>query len=113
MKAIVVMDEAAGMAGMKLVERPEPDAARFASLSGASYGDVIVRVHCIGIHRGRADVALLPGPIASDGIGHRRSPATRWPEWSPPSAMAQPACRRDNGCSASRTGPATALSRSM
>ncbi|TFE26697.1 NADP-dependent oxidoreductase [Cohnella luojiensis] len=36
MKAIVVTDEAAGTAGMKLVERPEPDAARLASLSGAS-----------------------------------------------------------------------------
>ena len=36
MKAIVVTDQAAGTAGMKLVERPEPKAARLASLSGAS-----------------------------------------------------------------------------
>ena len=36
MKAIVVTDKAAGTAGMKLVERPEPQAARLASLSGAS-----------------------------------------------------------------------------
>jgi uncharacterized membrane protein YphA (DoxX/SURF4 family) len=36
MKAIVVTDQAAGTAGMKLVERPEPQAARLASLSGAS-----------------------------------------------------------------------------
>jgi len=36
MKAIVVTDQAAGTAGMKLVERPEPQAASLASLSGAS-----------------------------------------------------------------------------
>jgi NADPH:quinone reductase-like Zn-dependent oxidoreductase len=39
MKAIVVEDEAAGMAGMKLAERPEPAAAT---------NDVIVRVHASG-----------------------------------------------------------------
>jgi NADPH:quinone reductase-like Zn-dependent oxidoreductase len=48
MKAFVVTDEAAGTAGMKLVERPEPQAARLASLSGASYGDVVVEVHASG-----------------------------------------------------------------
>ncbi|GAA5141867.1 NADP-dependent oxidoreductase [Pseudonocardia adelaidensis] len=48
MKAIVVTDPAAGTAGMKLAERPDPDAARLASLSGASYGDVIVEVHASG-----------------------------------------------------------------
>jgi NADPH:quinone reductase-like Zn-dependent oxidoreductase len=48
MKAIVVMDEAAGTAGMTLVERPEPDAARLASLAGANYGDVVVEVHASG-----------------------------------------------------------------
>jgi NADPH:quinone reductase-like Zn-dependent oxidoreductase len=48
MKAIVVTDEAAGTAGMTLVERPDPDAARLASLSGANYGDVIVEVHASG-----------------------------------------------------------------
>jgi uncharacterized membrane protein YphA (DoxX/SURF4 family) len=36
MKAIVVTDQAAGTAGLKLVEPPEPQAARLASLSGAS-----------------------------------------------------------------------------
>ena len=36
MKAIVVTDQAAGTAGMKLVERPEPQAASRASLWGAS-----------------------------------------------------------------------------
>jgi NADPH:quinone reductase-like Zn-dependent oxidoreductase len=48
MKAIVATDQAAGTAGMKLVERPDPDAARLASLSGASYGDVLVEVHASG-----------------------------------------------------------------
>jgi NADPH:quinone reductase-like Zn-dependent oxidoreductase len=48
MKAIVVTDPAAGTAGMKLVERPEPDAARLASLEGANYGDVVVEVHASG-----------------------------------------------------------------
>jgi NADPH:quinone reductase-like Zn-dependent oxidoreductase len=48
MKAIVVTDQAAGTAGMTLMERPEPDAARLASLEGANYGDVIVEVHASG-----------------------------------------------------------------
>ncbi|MBB5790274.1 NADP-dependent oxidoreductase [Jiangella mangrovi] len=48
MKAIVVTDEAAGTAGMRLVERPEPDAERLAGLEGASYGDVVVEVHASG-----------------------------------------------------------------
>src|SRR5690349_6271111 len=39
MKAIVVTDQAAGAAGMKLVERPEPKAA---------ISDVVVRVHASG-----------------------------------------------------------------
>ena len=36
MKAIVVTDQSAGTAGMELVERPGPQAARLASPSGAS-----------------------------------------------------------------------------
>src|SRR5437764_15038094 len=39
MKAIVVTDQAAGVAGMKLVERPEPRAA---------INDVVVQVHASG-----------------------------------------------------------------
>src|SRR5262252_4312143 len=39
MKAIVVTDQAAGMAGMRLVERPEPQAA---------INDVVVQVHASG-----------------------------------------------------------------
>src|SRR5438552_4149062 len=48
MKAIVVTDQAAGRAGMKLVERPEPQGVALASLSGANYGDVVVQVHASG-----------------------------------------------------------------
>jgi NADPH:quinone reductase-like Zn-dependent oxidoreductase len=48
MKAIVVADRAAGTAGMNLVERPEPDAAKLAGLEGANYGDVVVAVHASG-----------------------------------------------------------------
>src|SRR5678816_3624663 len=40
MKAIVVTDQAAGTAGMKLVERPEPQAA---------INDVIVQIHASGV----------------------------------------------------------------
>ncbi|HEY6622663.1 MAG TPA: NADP-dependent oxidoreductase [Acidimicrobiales bacterium] len=48
MKAIVVTDKAAGTAGMNLVERPDPDTAKLASLEGANYGDVVVEVHAAG-----------------------------------------------------------------
>jgi len=48
MKAIVVMDKAAGTAEMKLMERPEPQGAALASLSGANYGDVVVQVYASG-----------------------------------------------------------------
>jgi NADPH:quinone reductase-like Zn-dependent oxidoreductase len=48
MKAIVVTDQAAGTAGMTLVERPDPNAARLASLEGANYGDVVVEIHASG-----------------------------------------------------------------
>jgi hypothetical protein len=51
MKAIVVMDQAAGTAGMTLVERPEPPAA---------INDVVVQVH-----------ALLPVPAPR---GRQRAP---------------------------------------
>lgn len=48
MKAIVVTDKATGTAGMTLVDRPAPDAAKLASLEGGNYGDVIVEVHASG-----------------------------------------------------------------
>ena len=50
MKAIVVTDQAAGTAGMKLMERPEPQEAALANLSGANYGDVFVQVHAYVRH---------------------------------------------------------------
>ena len=40
MEAIVVTDQAAGTAGTKLVERPEPQGASLASLSGSNYGGI-------------------------------------------------------------------------
>jgi NADPH:quinone reductase-like Zn-dependent oxidoreductase len=65
MKAIVVTDRAAGTAGMKLVERPEPPAA---------INDVIVRIHASGFvpteltwpstwtdRRGRDRTPSIPG----------------------------------------------------
>ncbi|WP_433288808.1 NADP-dependent oxidoreductase [Micromonospora sp. CA-244673] len=48
MRAIVATDRTAGTAGLTLAERPDPDAARLASLEGANYGDVVVDVHASG-----------------------------------------------------------------
>ena len=48
MKAIVVTDQAAGTAGMTLVERPEPQAA---------INDVVVQVHASGYRRLQSDQA--------------------------------------------------------
>ena len=71
MKAIVVTDEAAGTAGMKLVEWPGPQAARVASLEGSSYGDVIVEVHASGFTPGE-----LTWPSTwVDRLGHDRTPS--------------------------------------
>jgi NADPH:quinone reductase-like Zn-dependent oxidoreductase len=71
MKAIVVTDQAAGTAGMNLVERPEPQAARLASLSGASYGDVVVEVNASGFTPGE-----LTWPSTwADRLGRDRTPS--------------------------------------
>ena len=71
MKAIVVTDRAAGTAGMTLTERPEPDAARLASLEGANYGDVIVEVHASGFTGNE-----LEWPSTSiDRLGRDRTPS--------------------------------------
>src|SRR5215813_13686395 len=106
MKAIVVTDQAAGTAGMKLMERPEPQG------SGANYGDVVVQVHASGFTEDELSwpSTWIDRPAVT---GRRRSPATSWPEWSPPSAMERRGCRWDSVCSASRTGLATARWRSM
>ena len=62
MKAIVVTDQAAGTAGMKLVERPEPRAA---------INDVIVRVHASGF---TGDELTWP-PTWTDRLGRDRAPS--------------------------------------
>ena len=49
MKAIVVTDQAAGTAGVKLVERPEPQAAR---AIGRERRRCRRSDSCVGIHRG-------------------------------------------------------------
>ncbi len=61
MKAIVVTDQAAGTAGMKLVERPEPQAA---------INDVVVQVHASGFTSGE-----LTWPSTwTDRLGRDRTP---------------------------------------
>jgi len=61
MKAIVVTDQAAGTAGMKLVERPEPE---------AGINDVVVRVHASGFTSGE-----LTWPSTwTDRLGRDRAP---------------------------------------
>src|SRR6187399_613665 len=71
MKAIVVTDQAAGTAGMKLVERPEPQGAALAGLSGANYGDVVVRVHASGF---TGDELSWPSTW-TDRLGRDRTPS--------------------------------------
>ncbi|HZZ47092.1 MAG TPA: NADP-dependent oxidoreductase [Pseudonocardia sp.] len=71
MKAIVVTDQAAGTAGMTLVERPDPDAKRLASLSGANYGDVLVEVHASGF---TGDELEWPSTWI-DRVGRDRTPS--------------------------------------
>src|SRR6266581_941992 len=71
MRAIVVTDQAAGTAGMKLVERPEPLGASLASLSGANYGDVVVQVHASGF---TGDELSWPSTWI-DRLGRDRTPS--------------------------------------
>src|SRR5436853_2138644 len=71
MNAIVVTDQAAGTAGMKLVERPEPQGKSLASLSGANYGDVIVQVHASGF---TGNELSWPGTW-TDRLGRDRTPS--------------------------------------
>src|SRR3954452_13643593 len=62
MKAIVVTDEAAGTAGMTLVERPEPEPA---------INEVVVRVHASGLTSGE-----LTWPSTwTDRLGRDRTPS--------------------------------------
>ena len=62
MKAIVVTDQAAGTAGMKLVERPEPQAA---------INDVVVQVHASGF---TGDELAWPSTW-TDRLGRDRTPS--------------------------------------
>jgi NADPH:quinone reductase-like Zn-dependent oxidoreductase len=62
MKAIVVMDQAAGMVGMKLVERPEPQAA---------INDVVVQIHASGF---TGDELSWPSTW-TDRVGRDRTPS--------------------------------------
>src|SRR5437660_3629918 len=62
MKAIVVTDQAAGTAGMKLVERPEPQAA---------INDVVVQVHASGF---TWDELTWPSTW-TDRLGRDRTPS--------------------------------------
>src|SRR3977135_3963610 len=62
MKAIVVMDQAAGTAGVKLVERPEPQAA---------INDVVVQIHASGF---TGDELSWP-PAGTDRVGGDRTPS--------------------------------------
>src|SRR5262249_5666910 len=65
MKAIVVTDQAAGTAGMKLMERPEPQG------SSANYGDVVVQVHASGF---TGDELSWPSTWI-DRVGRDRTPS--------------------------------------
>src|SRR5215208_6999119 len=62
MKAIVVMDQAAGTAGMRLVERPAPQAA---------INDVVVQVHASGF----VGTELACPSTWTDRLGHDRTPS--------------------------------------
>src|SRR5262245_18612468 len=62
MKAIVVTDRAAGTRGMKLVERPEPQAAMH---------DVVVQVHASGFTSGE----LMWPSTWTDRLGRDRTPS--------------------------------------
>jgi len=96
MKAIVVTDQAAGTAGMTLVERP--------GAVGSDKRAVVVEVHASGNSSRLSWRGPRPGPIAATVTNTVDPWARAWPEWSPPSAMARRGCRWDSGCSASRTG---------
>ena len=71
MKAIVVTDQTVGTAGMKLVERPKPQGAALAGLSGANYGDVVVQVHASGF---TGDELSWPSTWI-DRLGRDRTPS--------------------------------------
>src|SRR3954462_8035421 len=67
MKAVVVTDQGAGTAGMKLVERPEPQAA---------INDVLVQVHASGFTWDE----LTWAPTWTDRLDRGRTPSIPWHE---------------------------------
>lgn len=69
MKAIIVTDRAAGTAGMKIEDRPEPQG--LGSLEGANYGDVVVQVHASGF---TGDELAWPSTWV-DRLGRDRTPS--------------------------------------
>src|SRR5438094_922600 len=98
MKAIVVMDRAAGMAGMKLVERPEPQAA---------INDVVVEVHASGF----VGTELAWASTWTDRLDRDRTPSIPGHELAgvvTALGFGTTGYRSGSGCSASRTGIATA-----
>ena len=90
MKAIVVTDQAAGTAGMKLMERPEPQAA---------INDVVVQVHASGF---TWDELTWPSTW-TDRLDRDRTPSI--PGQEPAGVVTAlgygtTGCRWDSGCSA-------------
>ena len=103
MKAIVVTDQAAGTAGMALVERPEPQ---------ATIHDVVVQVHASGFTSGE-----LTWPSTwTDRLGRDRAPSIPGQELAgvvTSLGYGTRGCRWDVGCSGSRTRIAAAPWRSI
>ena len=90
MKAIVVTDEAAGTAGMMLVERPEPPAA---------INDVIVQIHASGF----VPTEMEWPSTWSDRRGRDRTPSIPGHELAgvvTALGYGTTGCRWDSGCSA-------------
>jgi D-arabinose 1-dehydrogenase-like Zn-dependent alcohol dehydrogenase len=89
MKAIIVTDQTAGTAGMKLAERPEPQAA---------INDVVVRVHASGF----VGTELGWPSTWTDRLNRGRTPSIPGHELAgvvTALGMARRACRWDSGCS--------------
>ena len=103
MKAIVVTDQAAGTAGMTLVERPKPKAA---------INDVVVQVHASGF----VWTELTWPSTWTDRLGNDRTPSIPGHELAgvvTALGYGTRGCRWDSECSASPTGIATAPWRSI
>jgi hypothetical protein len=95
MKAIVVTDEAAGTAGMTLVERPEPEPA---------INDVVVRVHASGFTSGE-----LTWPSTwADRLGRDQTPGRGRP-LGPSNGCRKGAAWNEPSGSASRPGNRAAM----